>query len=106
MPEPKVIWSTVLGFRVCLDKTLGHLMVEHDGTITWDQLQAIKNAVWGEDARAIEVYPAESQLVNVAIMRHLWRLGPHEFAPDLLGSDPVEDDLQTRYAASWAEARL
>lgn len=91
MPEPRVTWSTVLGFRVCLDETLGHLMVEHDGAITWDQLQAVKNAVWGEDARAIEVYPAQSQLVNVATMRHLWRLAVSLVRPAAWGATQVAE---------------
>ena len=47
--------------------------------ITWDELQRIKNECLGEDACCIEVYPAESDLVNVSNMRHLWVLdGPCE----------------------------
>jgi len=83
----------------------GHLSVEHDGSITWDQLQAIKCMAWGDEARAIEVYPAQGQLVNSRNMRHLWRLGPNDFCPDLLGDDEGNDSLQARHARAWAEAR-
>jgi len=97
--------GTLLGFNIVLDKTLGLLSVEHDGTITWDQLQELKNVAFGKEARAIEVYPAQSQLVNSAHWRHLWRLGEHDFCPDLLGDDGNGDSLQARHALAWAEAR-
>ncbi|MGR3501593.1 DUF7694 domain-containing protein [Pseudaestuariivita sp.] len=103
MSDP--IRCTFYGFATYLDEELGHLWVEHDGTITWDQLQAIKSAVWGAEARAIEVYPAEGNVINAANIRHLWRLGPMDFAPDLVGEDGFEDSLQTRFADAWAEAR-
>lgn len=87
------------------DEPLGHLMVEHDGSITWDTLFEIKNEIWGDEVRAIEVYPARNQLVNSANIRHLWRLGAHDFCPDLLGDDGAEDSLMVRVGLAWAEAR-
>lgn len=42
--------------------------------ITWDALQEIKNAVGYEDRDAVEIFPAQEDLVNVANMRHLWIL--------------------------------
>lgn len=40
--------------------------------ITWDELQQLKReAGWG-DADAVEVFPRDQDLVNVANMRHLW----------------------------------
>ncbi len=98
----------VLGHPVLLDCQLGHLMVSHDGKITWDQLQAIKNEVWGKDARAIEVYPAQGDVVNTGNWRHLWRLGKHDFCPDLLQHAPRHmpgpDGLQQRHSEAWREA--
>lgn len=40
--------------------------------ISWDALQAIKNAVGYADRDAVEIYPCERDVVNVANMRHLW----------------------------------
>ena len=40
--------------------------------ITWDELQRIKNEVGYGDADAVEIYPADDDVVNVANMRHLW----------------------------------
>lgn len=98
----------VQGFAVLIDLQLGHLMVAHHGTITWDQLQAIKNEVWGRDARAIEVYPRAGDVVNGGQFRHLWRLGEGDFCPDLLKHEPRHlarpDGLQQRHRAAWQEA--
>ncbi|MFZ1680957.1 MAG: hypothetical protein WAT70_08035 [Rhizobiaceae bacterium] len=73
--------ACVLG--VWLDTGLGLLSVEHDGAIGFDALQAVKNAVWGREAAAIEVYPPASRLIDNVPMRHLWLLGPEDFWPDL-----------------------
>lgn len=38
---------------------------------TWDELQHIKEMVWG-DRVAIEVYPPAGEVVNLKNTRHLW----------------------------------
>ena len=40
--------------------------------ISWDALQEIKSAVGYGDRDAVEIFPAQKDLVNVANMRHLW----------------------------------
>ncbi len=81
------------------DAGLGLLSVEHDGTLGFDGLQAAKNAVWGREAAAIEVYPPADRLVNNCVMRHLWRLGPDDFWPDLCAEGRDEPRrLVERYA--------
>ncbi|UWS78504.1 hypothetical protein N1037_14645 [Phaeobacter sp. G2] len=89
-------------YRVHVDETLGHLWVEHDGSISWDKLQEIKNQVWGSETAAIEVYPPQSRVVNNKTIRHLWRLGEHDFCPDLRGGAPASDTLQSRYERAWS----
>lgn len=42
--------------------------------ITWDQLQQVKAECGFGDQWAVEVYPPESDIVNVANVRHLWLL--------------------------------
>ena len=39
--------------------------------LTWEELQSVKCAVWG-DRVAVEVYPAQSNVVNLRHTRHLW----------------------------------
>ena len=41
--------------------------------ITWDQLQQIKDRLWPKQV-AIEIFPPEAEIVNVAPMRWLWVL--------------------------------
>lgn len=42
--------------------------------ISWDDLQRIKNEAGFPDCDAVEIYPEQSSVVNVANMRHLWIL--------------------------------
>lgn len=44
--------------------------------ITWDDLQYVKSQIGRGDLDAVEIYPADRDVVNVANMRHLWVL-PH-----------------------------
>lgn len=43
-----------------------------DDGITWDDLQRLKREIGRGEMYAVEVYPRDSDLVNVANMRHLW----------------------------------
>lgn len=45
----------------------------------WHDLQAIKNEIAGPERVAVEVFPADSQLVDGAHVTHLWVL-PEDFA--------------------------
>lgn len=81
--------TAVIG--VLLDELRGLLSIEHDGSITWDELQELKNEYFGADAVAIEVYPPHSHVVNSLPMRHLWKLGAGEYWPDLTGQKLVGD---------------
>ncbi|MFQ0815766.1 hypothetical protein AVM02_07590 [Brucella anthropi] len=77
--------------NVQLDELRGLLSIEHDGTITWDELQALKNEYFGPDVVAIEVYPPHSHVADSLPMRHLWKLGAGEYWPDLTGQRLVGD---------------
>ncbi len=49
--------------------------------ISWDVLQRLKREAGYGDLDAIEIYPADKDVVNIASMRHLWILpGPHPLA--------------------------
>lgn len=43
-----------------------------DDAITWDELQRLKRECGYGDQDAVEVYPADRDVVNVANIRHLW----------------------------------
>ena len=42
--------------------------------ITWDELQEIKRQAGYGNQMAVEIYPDDLDIVNVANMRHLWIL--------------------------------
>lgn len=104
MSYPEPVTALINGFEVMIDVQLGHLAVTHDGTITWDQLQDIKNIAFGSTARAIEVYPSQFDVVNNAPLRHLWLLGNDDFAPDLLNRTDPRDTLENRFHDAWTLA--
>jgi hypothetical protein len=45
-----------------------------DDGISWDELQRLKREAGFGSSWAVEIYPADSEVVNVANMRHLWLL--------------------------------
>ena len=40
--------------------------------ISWDTLQRLKRECGRGDRDAVEIYPADADVINVANMRHLW----------------------------------
>lgn len=48
--------------------------IDREAFHDWRELQSIKNAICGPDAEAVELYPAESRLVDTANQYHLWVL--------------------------------
>lgn len=42
--------------------------------ITWEELQRLKGEAGFADREAVEVFPPDTSIVNVANMRHLWVL--------------------------------
>ena len=58
-----------------------HLMVrrnDEEPVRSWQDLQRIKNELCGVDRTAVEVFPAETDLVDAANIYHLWVL-PENF---------------------------
>lgn len=47
--------------------------------ISWDDLQRLKSECGRGDRDAVEIYPADTDVVNVANMRHLWLAGDISF---------------------------
>lgn len=70
-------WSdSVVRLSIC------RTAIQRDGNwqqeITWDELQDLKRQCGMGDHDAVEIYPADSDVVNVANMRHLWVLKDHD----------------------------
>jgi len=68
------------GQRMTVSRTSVEAGMWRDG-ITWDELQLLKRQCGFGDFWAVEIYPADDEIVNVSNMRHLWILAfPPEFA--------------------------
>jgi len=67
-----VIDEGELGVRLTVNRTAMRPDGEWEDGITWDELQAIKREIGYGDYYAIEVYPKDADLVDLANMRHLW----------------------------------
>lgn len=57
--------------RLSICRTTQNGKGEWDAGLSWDELQEIKSAVGYGDHYAIEIYPRDSDIINVANMRHL-----------------------------------
>lgn len=60
--------------RLSVNRTAAHHLTGWAQNITWDDLQKVKRQIGMGDRWAVEVYPADADVVNVANMRHLWVL--------------------------------
>lgn len=61
-------------YRLSINRTtLGQDGRWLDG-ITWDTVQRIKREIGHGHTWAVEIFPADAELVNVANVRHLWLL--------------------------------
>ena len=54
--------------------------IDRSAVHNWSHMQRIKNELVGDEHEAIELYPAESRLVNMANQYHLWVLANKEFS--------------------------
>lgn len=51
-----------------------HLTITSQTQPNWAEKQQIKNDLFGDEGLAVEVFPKESELVDLADMYHLWVL--------------------------------
>jgi len=61
------------GQRITVSSTVVCGRMWKDG-ISWDELMRLKRECGFGDRWAVEIYPADSDVVNVSNMRHLWIL--------------------------------
>lgn len=73
--------------------------VENDVRHDWREMQRVKNELLGEDWEAVELYPAERRVVDMANQFHLFGF-PHEIPIGF----PVTDPEAVRKTASEAAA--
>lgn len=67
-----------------LSNGITHLSIRRDDrkpTRDWRHFQQIKNQLCGDEREAVEIYPAESRVLDAANQYHLWVLPPGEVVP-------------------------
>ena len=69
-------WRRMFEAEICPD---GHLRVRRNtsvggvmSNVPWRTLQIIKNDMLGPEVTCVEIFPAESDMVDEADYRHLW----------------------------------
>lgn len=68
------------GLRISVNRTVIRGDGEWEDGITWDELQQLKAEAGYGDRWAVEVYPPDVDVVNVANIRHLWVVDQPPFA--------------------------
>jgi hypothetical protein len=68
-----VLWLDANGFeRLTCQRAAMTKDGQWEDGITWDELMRLKREAGFGDRWAVEVYPEDAHVINVANMRHLW----------------------------------
>ena len=59
-------------FRVSMNRSALDQFGNWEDTLSWDEIQEVKRQIGRGDHLAVEVYPRQKDIVNVAHMRHIW----------------------------------
>lgn len=62
------------GLRMTVSRTTVNEAGNWDDNISWDDLQQLKREAGYKTWWAVELFPPDDQIINVANMRHLWLL--------------------------------
>lgn len=78
-----------------------HVAIDGESPIGWAEKMMIKNELFGEDRFAIEVYPKQKKLVDMADVYHLWVFGKKYDMP--FGIHPSEYKKAINRGATFYE---
>lgn len=67
-----VIYPEKNALRISVNRTMINNRGEWIPDISWEELQEVKRLIGYGDHLAVEIYPRDKDVVNVANMRHLW----------------------------------
>jgi len=85
--------------RVSICRTMLSKYGSWEEDISWEELMQIKREIGLANAYAVEVYPQDTDIVNVANMRHLWVL-----PRPIIGWRKNRDDEETAYAEELSDS--
>ena len=70
-----IVWDVPAGTKLSIQRNEWNPTTRryNDG-ITWDEIMEIKRAIGYGDEQGIEFFPRDSEIINIANVRHLWIL--------------------------------
>ena len=69
------VYDAVSGaVRLSCSRTMVDSTENYVTDLTWEELQRLKSEAGYDSQEAVEIYPPDRDVVNVANMRHLWVL--------------------------------
>ena len=90
-----IVWNVPAGKKLSISRNEWD---SHTGRykdqITWDEIMEIKRQVGFGEQNAVEFYPPDSEVINIANVRHIWIL-PKELTDHMLKLD--DDNLVKQF---------
>ena len=70
-----MVWNVPAGKKMTISRNTwdSHACRYKDG-ITWDEIMEIKRGIGMGEENAVEFYPPDSEVINIANVRHIWIL--------------------------------
>lgn len=90
-----IVWNVPAGKKLSIQRNEwdSHTNRYRDN-ISWDEIQEIKRQCGFGEQNAIEFYPPDSEVINIANVRHIWIL-PDELTDHMLKLD--DDNLVKQF---------
>lgn len=85
-----MVWNVPAGKKITISRNEwdSHTCRYKDG-ITWDEIMEIKRGVGFGNQNAVEFYPPDNEVINIANVRHIWIL-PDGITDQMLKLDDKE----------------
>ena len=85
-----IVWNVPAGKKLSIQRNEWDSHTNrYKDQITWDEIMEIKRQVGFGEQNAIEFYPPDSQVINIANVRHIWLL-PQSVTDSMLSFDDKE----------------
>lgn len=90
-----IVWNVPAGKKLSIQRNEWDSHTNrYKDNITWDEIQEIKRKCGFGEQNAIEFYPPDSEVINIANVRHIWIL-PDELTNHMLKLD--DDNLVKQF---------
>lgn len=112
LDQSREVWGndlyTVIVYRDSRNR-VSHLSIRRDdreAARDWRHFQQIKNDIAGPDCEAVELYPAEDRLVDMANQYHLWVFPPGFRIPFGFQERAVQEEVPAGFGKARQRSRV